>query len=470
MRKTLSLFAAVLFAGSMMAGTIEFSGADFTGGTANTGSAFSVTKNGVTVSANKAYGTGSELRVYATGEDETASELTVSAGSVTITKITPEFAANSKLTFEEATPNATSWSIEATKQIRLSKLTVTIDGDGGTSEGGEEGGEGGEEGDLNYDYEPTEVTTINLALDYISYADYTASESAVVVTIGNAADLQSADSWAELLFVATSFDGAIPAGTYEITNTQAEGTFYASPGGDEEYDYPSYLGVPSSEEGYYDPYYLISGTVTIAANGALTVNATSYNGSTIKLTCAGEPAEEGTDPEQKDVYNVAEAIAAVDAEVIKDDDEITVRGEITKISIKGKNFEKYHSATFYVKDVTGAEGEFQFFNCVSISGATFASCNPAHDPQGSAWENPTSVTDANGIEVKVGDVVEAKGPFKKYNSTYELNQGCQLTKVGEAQGIEETLAEGKAVKLVRDGQVLILKGDNTFNMMGQHVK
>ena len=143
MRKILSLFAAVLFAGSMMAGTIEFSGADFTGGTANTGSAFSVTKNGVTVSANKAYGTGSELRVYATGGDETASELTVSAGSVTITKITPEFAANNKLTFEEATPNATSWSIEATKQIRLSKLTVTIDGESGTSEGGEEGGEGG---------------------------------------------------------------------------------------------------------------------------------------------------------------------------------------------------------------------------------------------------------------------------------------------------------------------------------------
>ena len=70
----------------------------------------------------------------------------------------------------------------------------------------------------------------------------------------------------------------------------------------------------------------------------------------------------------------------------------------------------------------------------------------------------------------MGDVVEAKGPFKKYNSTYELNQGCQLTKVGEAQGIEETLAEGKAVKLVREGNLIILKGDKVYNAMGQIVK
>ena len=520
MRKTLSLFAAVLFAGSMMAGTIEFSGADFTGGTANTGSAFSVTKNGVTVSANKAYGTGSELRVYATGEDETASELTVSAGSVTITKITPEFAANNKLTFEEATPNATSWSIEATKQIRLSKLTVTVDGENGTSEGGEggsEGGEGGEtpdpevptdtlscanaaalaiegntdervikgyvteivevwstfknvsfwmadaadggqvfeayrvkceteaeapvvgdlvwvkgnltkytksgktiaetkaggsfgileaverpavepaqnlgpktiaeflelkntkdtcvitgvvsnitnttygnydlveidnaevsvsiygtltpegaekqfeslgvaegdtltvkaiyreyngnpqpknvifvsvikgeggsEGTYTYDYEPTEQTAINMTFPYVYYEDYTADEGIVYFGLSDAEDINDASNWAEFYFFASAFDTKIPAGTYPINDSGEEGTVQASPGGDDESDIPSYLGVPADEEGYYNPYYFVSGTVTVAEDGSIVVNAVSYNGSTITLTYTASQGE-----------------------------------------------------------------------------------------------------------------------------------------------------------------------------------
>ena len=38
------------------------------------------------------------------------------------------------------------------------------------------------------------------------------------------------------------------------------------------------------------------------------------------------------------------------------------------------------------------------------------------------------------------------------------------------EGIEETLAEGKVVKLVRDNQVIILKGDKAFNVVGNRVK
>ncbi len=43
-----------------------------------------------------------------------------------------------------------------------------------------------------------------------------------------------------------------------------------------------------------------------------------------------------------------------------------------------------------------------------------------------------------------------------------------LSEAGE--GIEEILATGKAVKVVRDGQVIILKADKAFNMNGQIVK
>ncbi|MBQ3717099.1 MAG: hypothetical protein II901_01770 [Paludibacteraceae bacterium] len=41
---------------------------------------------------------------------------------------------------------------------------------------------------------------------------------------------------------------------------------------------------------------------------------------------------------------------------------------------------------------------------------------------------------------------------------------------GPAEGIEETLAEGKAVKVVRDNQIIILKGDKAFNAVGNRVK
>ena len=39
-----------------------------------------------------------------------------------------------------------------------------------------------------------------------------------------------------------------------------------------------------------------------------------------------------------------------------------------------------------------------------------------------------------------------------------------------AQGIEETLAEGKAVKVLREGNILIMKGNRTYTTMGQIVK
>ena len=506
MKKFFSFFAAVLFAGSMMAADVVFSGADFTGGTADTGSAFTITKNGVTVSSDKAYGTGSELRVYATGK------LNVSA-TATITKIAAEFSEYTKMTFDDATPNATTWSIDATKQIRVTKLTVTIDGEGG-GEGGQggEGGEGGqvaadtltcaqaaeqalagktdeviikgyvtemveewsshknvsfwmadtkggtntfeayrvkcetaaeaptvgalvwvkgkltkytknevtipetaaggtfgilakgedvapaqnlgektiaeflslknkkdtcvltgivaniktnedgsynkygnfdlveldndevsvyvyglltaagenqkfqemgidegdtltckavykeyngkaeaenaifvsvkkgegggEEEELFYDYEPEEATTLNITFKGISITDYTAEYGVVdiILTDNEEGDYEEALEWAYLEFVTSSYDDetGLPAGTYQINDSEAEGTFTASPGGDDDYDYPCYLGVPADEEGYYNPYYIVSGTVTISAEG-IEVNAKSYFGSTLKL-------------------------------------------------------------------------------------------------------------------------------------------------------------------------------------------
>ena len=124
-------------------------------------------------------------------------------------------------------------------------------------------------------------------------------------------------------------------------------------------------------------------------------------------------------------YNVAEAIAAE----LLENDEIFVRGVITKIEFKGKNFAKYGSANIYVADATGAEGAFEFYNCYSMNADTFRTSDPAYDATSESWKQFQSVTDGNGVEVAVGDTVEAFGKFKLYNTTYELNTGCYITNI-----------------------------------------
>ena len=83
-------------------------------------------------------------------------------------------------------------------------------------------------------------------------------------------------------------------------------------------------------------------------------------------------------------------------------DLIKVRGVVTNMAAKGKNFATYGSLKIYVKDATGAEGEFQFFNCASLNEAKFETTVPAYDATSDQWADFTSVTDADGHTLKVG--------------------------------------------------------------------
>lgn len=142
-------------------------------------------------------------------------------------------------------------------------------------------------------------------------------------------------------------------------------------------------------------------------------------------------------------YEVAEAIAAG----LTDDTEIEVRGIVTKMQIKGKNFANYGTACIYVKDATGAEGEFEFYNCYSFEGAKFTSTIPAYDATSTDWADLTKLADANGNEIRLGDTIVAFGKYKLFNSTYELNTGCNIVDiksapVAPAQGINVNMSEG----------------------------
>ena len=135
-------------------------------------------------------------------------------------------------------------------------------------------------------------------------------------------------------------------------------------------------------------------------------------------------------------YEVAEAIAAG----LQENDEVLVRGIITKMEFKGKNFAKYGSVNIYVADATGAEGEFEFFNCYSLNADTFRTSIPNYDPESTAWAQFNEVADANGNAIHVGDTVIAFGKYKLFNSTHELNTGCYLVDIKHApQAPAETI-------------------------------
>ena len=277
MKKFFSLFAAVLFAGSMMAAT-EMSCAEAREAALN-GSTEEVTVYGYVTEIVESWQSKYNNVSFWMADEEDGGKVfeafRVVCNSEEEAPVVGDYVAvTGKLTTYTKNDNVTP-EIEAGGSFEILS-----------------GGGGGEE-ELTYDYEP-DATTLDIDYAYMEYQDYSEDYGVVWIVFGDEEDLETAPNWAILEFVTNEFNGAIPAGTYPINDTEEEGTFIASPGGDDESDYPSYVGVDAGD-GYYNPFYLVSGTVTIAENGDITVKAASYYGSDITLRyTAGHQAIDNT--------------------------------------------------------------------------------------------------------------------------------------------------------------------------------
>ena len=389
MKKIFSLFAAVLFAGSMMATTVVFSGADFTGGTANTGSAFSVTKSGVTVSSDKAYGTGEELRIYQDGK------LTVSA-SENIAKITPEFGQNTKMTFDVATPNATTWSVDASKQIRLSKLTIEL-GEGGGSGEGEGGGSGEEEGD-----------------------EYTLEELAQV---GD-----------ELTDITVTIEDQEIVDIYVSSKEVRKGIFFDIKGVNnkniELYYSSGSVAVPDT--------WGVGGKVSGTVKGKWTYYSdkdqwelvpTTANWTWANLTYAAPESGELTDPTNCAEAREAALSVSANNEEYNGGKEYTIEGYVT--SIQTAFNADYSNVSFWMADTKDGGNVLQAYRAV---------CATAADAP------------------NVGDKVAVTGKLTKHNTTPEFATGCTFTilerDVAPVNLGEKTIEEFLALKNAKDTCVL----------------
>lgn len=202
-----------------------------------------------------------------------------------------------------------SVTISCVKQMRCYEAQIYFAENPEIEEGG------GEEGDdeYTYDYEPLEKTNLDITFDEAEYVDYTDYVGFPYTDMYFIADEYEMELSAFCEAVPVTM---LPVGTYEISDSYEEGTVEASPGGDDYYDYPSYIAADFEYDEEYEAwvynaaYYLISGTLTIAEDPAgvkVTLDAKTYNGSTVKATFVGKPDGE---EEQEGINTVIAAPAS----------------------------------------------------------------------------------------------------------------------------------------------------------------
>jgi hypothetical protein len=189
--------------------------------------------------------------------------------------------------------NAKSVTITCVKQLQCKEITLYFKEAPELDLDELFGEEGGDEG-YTYKYESTEVQTLTPEFDELDIVAFNVEMSEEVTLPFVNMYFENDDQELFLQFIA-DFDAntGVTPGVYPIDTLLAVGHIVASCGGDEDNDYPSYLITDYREDGeyaYWNSFYLVSGTVTVAADPAgvkVVVDAKSYYGSTIQTTYVG---------------------------------------------------------------------------------------------------------------------------------------------------------------------------------------
>lgn len=180
--------------------------------------------------------------------------------------------------------NATTLTISCIKQLRCYSVSVYfVETPEITIGGGED--------DYSFEWEPTEVTTMNLTFSELEVNDMTENLGYACTNL----TFYNDDYEMDLSVFASTVEGEtfLPAGTYPINDSYEANTVMASPGGYEDFDFPSYLitGFEQNELTggwtYSTVYYLVGGSLEIVAiEGGVQMNirAGSHFGSIINAT------------------------------------------------------------------------------------------------------------------------------------------------------------------------------------------
>jgi hypothetical protein len=502
MRKFFSLVAAVLFTGSMFAAEITIVPSDIP---AAENTEISAEVSGISLELTTGTVTEEQIRIF---KNQT---LTLSAGGAAITKIVFTctakgeakygpgcFAAQDGYSFE-ADGNTGTWegsaeSVEFTaesNQVRATQIVVTIDGavtayyvagsmnGWGANEayrltpsnGGEFKGEFnfaandefkviGVEGETTTWYPDGMGNNFQITQDgtykiffrpeggqpepewYAGYFKVIMKEEPVAVEVNiseglNYLDAVAEEGWWQIYGGNDQYVVSVS----NVETEQAEGTYTIA---DLDPDY-TYLGIINGADTAYVSF--TDGSVTLSINaetGDVTVAGTLVgdDGNTYKLNLVFTTPK----PESTVTVNIA------DGEL----DETYAEYGLYTVYGEGEN-------NIGVQLAIWADNGFQGdFTEADLDNTYVGSAVFEGDEEIEIYSAEITVTPGDG-----GDDYLIEASLLCFN-----NKLYKVTMIipGSGQGIEETLAEGKAVKVLRDGIVVIEKADKSFNTIGQRIR
>lgn len=428
MKKFTLFLSAMLFSVMSFAGIVTFTPADFEGqGTSGSGSPVTVTKDGVTVSCDKGFGNKYALRCYKDGV------VTISA---TENIASLEFAFdtydgryyNGNLE-ESYTVGANTWNVTLSSQARFTSIKVTL-GDGNDNPGENPG-------------ETTEVVVSDLAY---AMAFYIEEEGAAYWEI----ELFNLDATGENL----EFPLAA-LGVEAKSKTALNGTYDML---------MAVYGTGEDAEGYIEGVYMsedAAGTLTIKnvdneGTYSFVGSFVGEDGKTYKINTEsyimwvedGVTGEEivlnenaGDTPNPSGMITCAEAAQIAAADNYKGTDNVTVYGYVVEL-IKEKVDDKTgrNKQSFWMSDTKGGEKQFQAFY--------------AFVPENF---------------FKVGDQVAVTGILQNYKGTIEIADG-EAVLLEVTTGVEDVVLNENLMKVIKNGQMYIIRDGKAYNVLGAQVK
>lgn len=428
MKKFTLFLSAMLFSVMSFAGVVTFTPADFEGqGTTSTGSPVTVTKDGVTVSCDKGYGNSYALRCYTDGV------VTISA-TENIASLVFAFDTYNDRYYngdlkESYTVGANTWNVTLSSQARFTSIKVTL-GDGNDNPGENPG-------------ETTEVVLSDLAY---AMAFYVEEEGAAYWEI----ELFNLDATGENL----EFPLAA-LGVEAKSKTALNGTYDML---------MAVYGTGEDAEGYIEGVYMsedAAGTLTIKnvdneGTYSFVGSFVGEDGNIYKINTESfmiwveddETGEEivlnenaGDTPNPSGMITCAEAAQIAAAENYKGTDNVTVYGYVVEL-IKEKVDDKTgrNKQSFWMSDTKGGEKQFQAFY--------------AFVPENF---------------FKVGDQVAVTGILQNYKGTIEIADG-EAVLLEVTTGVEDVVLNENLMKVIKNGQMYIIRDGKAYNVLGAQVK
>lgn len=428
MKKFTLFLSAMLFSVMSFAGVVTFTPADFEGqGKSGTGSPVTVTKDGVTVSCDKGYGNSYALRCYTDGVVTISATENIASLEFAFDTYNDRYY-NGDLK-ESYTVGANTWNVTLSSQARFTSIKVTL-GDGNDNPGENPG-------------ETTEVVLSDLAY---AMAFYVEEEGAAYWEI----ELFNLDATGENL----EFPLAA-LGVEAKSKTALNGTYDML---------MAVYGTGEDAEGYIEGVYMsedAAGTLTIKnvdneGTYSFVGSFVGEDGNIYKINTESfmiwveddETGEEivlnenaGDTPNPSGMITCAEAAQIAAAENYKGTDNVTVYGYVVEL-IKEKVDDKTgrNKQSFWMSDTKGGEKQFQAFY--------------AFVPENF---------------FKVGDQVAVTGILQKYKGTIEIADG-EAVLLEVTTGVEDVVLNENLMKVIKNGQMYIIRDGKAYNVLGAQVK